>query len=510
MRNQNIYTARITRGLVVGALGNSRPLGSIQRSFPVFAQNNGTTVTELPADDHQPAGGRTGVVQAVRAARRRSTSRCRRKSTVARTVFARSSDPHAQINVSVVEITAPGGAPVPNGQQGTIVLNPDPTNPGPREPGPRESRPREPGPRERRGPQSEIWRTRPSAIRTSRIPDLENPDLENPDLENTTRRQSRRSSTPISRTPTSKTRTSRTPTSRIPISRTSTSSMARSATRRGRSRTRATRPARTPSGSRSTAAPGRVQEPAHRAQDLPDAGGARLLAAEAVADGAARQHSQPPVRGRRRAGEPRPREPGPREPHDRHRARARRRASRCACSIPIKTDAVTFRAAESVTPVAVAQAVNTPEADQGITQPAAAGVLTSSAPVPGGTSGGDYTTTLTSTLPGTWTVAGGTVPPGLTVNPATGADHRHADHAGHLHVHRALPVDDRPHRLPDRDDHGRRGRRRGGRRRVGGRPAAPGRDRHARSPTRSMSRTPARPRPRTSASPTRCPRAPRS
>ena len=52
--------------------------------------------------------------------------------------------------------------------------------------------------------------------------------------------------------------------------------------------------------------------------------------------------------------------------------------------------------------------------------PPAAGVLTSSAPVPGGTSGGDYTTTLTSTLPGTWTVAGGTVPPGLTVNAATG------------------------------------------------------------------------------------------
>ena len=88
---------------------------------------------------------------------------------------------------------------------------------------------------------------------------------------------------------------------------------------------------------------------------------------------------------------------------------------------PIKTDAITFRAAESVTPVAVAQAVNTPEADQGITQPAAAGVLTSAAPVPGGTSGGNYSTTLTSILPGTWTVAGGTLPTGLSIDPATGA-----------------------------------------------------------------------------------------
>ena len=47
MRNQNIYTARITRGLVVGALGNSRRLGSIQRSFPVFAQNNGTAIRAI-------------------------------------------------------------------------------------------------------------------------------------------------------------------------------------------------------------------------------------------------------------------------------------------------------------------------------------------------------------------------------------------------------------------------------------------------------------------------------
>ena len=73
-----------------------------------------------------------------------------------------------------------------------------------------------------------------------------------------------------------------------------------------------------------------------------------------------------------------------------------------------------------MTPVAVAQAVNTPEADQGITQPAVAGVLTSNTPTPGSAVGGTYATTLTSILPGTWTVSGGTVPPGLTVNPATG------------------------------------------------------------------------------------------
>ena len=49
------------------------------------------------------------------------------------------------------------------------------------------------------------------------------------------------------------------------------------------------------------------------------------------------------------------------------------------------------------------------------------GSLADSAPVPGASSGGAYNGSLQSTLPGTWTVAGGTVPPGLTVNPTTGA-----------------------------------------------------------------------------------------
>ena len=46
------------------------------------------------------------------------------------------------------EITAPNGTVVPGGQQGTIVLNPDPTNPD------------------------------------IENPDIENPEIENPDIEN--------------------------------------------------------------------------------------------------------------------------------------------------------------------------------------------------------------------------------------------------------------------------------------------------------------------------------------
>ena len=65
MRNQNVYTARVTEGLFVGSPGNTKPLGSIQRAFVVTVQNEGPTARELPADDCQPAGRRGGVVFAV-------------------------------------------------------------------------------------------------------------------------------------------------------------------------------------------------------------------------------------------------------------------------------------------------------------------------------------------------------------------------------------------------------------------------------------------------------------
>src|SRR5262249_13157066 len=41
MRNQNIYTARVTEGLFVGSRGNTKTLGSIQRAFVVTVQNEG-------------------------------------------------------------------------------------------------------------------------------------------------------------------------------------------------------------------------------------------------------------------------------------------------------------------------------------------------------------------------------------------------------------------------------------------------------------------------------------
>ena len=65
LRNQNIYTARLTRGLFTGVVGNAKPVDTIERGFPIFVQNTTGTVRSYRLDDHQPAAGRAGVVPAV-------------------------------------------------------------------------------------------------------------------------------------------------------------------------------------------------------------------------------------------------------------------------------------------------------------------------------------------------------------------------------------------------------------------------------------------------------------
>ncbi len=63
-RNQNIYTARVSGGLVVGALTNAKQLGTISRSFPIYVQN----ATRLRRSyrltlETQPVGGRASFDQ---------------------------------------------------------------------------------------------------------------------------------------------------------------------------------------------------------------------------------------------------------------------------------------------------------------------------------------------------------------------------------------------------------------------------------------------------------------
>jgi len=143
MRNQNIYTAQITGGLVVGAPGNAKPLGTttftnpttgvvsvvpFQRAFPVEAQNvSGQQIFVRFSIANQPPGGSASFLQFSLLTTLDVTVPA--YSSVSRSVFVTSTNPEATITVNVSQITAIGGSVVTNGLSGTAVLNPDITNP---------------------------------------------------------------------------------------------------------------------------------------------------------------------------------------------------------------------------------------------------------------------------------------------------------------------------------------------------------------------------------------------
>jgi hypothetical protein len=137
MRNQNIYTAQITGGLVVGAPGNAKPLGTttfnnqqvpFQRAFAVVAQN----VTNHPLTVrftivNQPPGGSASFLQFSQLTNLDFIIPA--FSSVSRSVFVTSSNPLASVTVNVAEITGVGGSLVTNGLSFSTVINPDVTNP---------------------------------------------------------------------------------------------------------------------------------------------------------------------------------------------------------------------------------------------------------------------------------------------------------------------------------------------------------------------------------------------
>ncbi|HVS88720.1 MAG TPA: kelch repeat-containing protein [Candidatus Acidoferrum sp.] len=147
MRNQNIYSARITQGLLAGSLGNSKPLGNatlpdgrvvqIQRGFVVFVQNARNSVADYRLTiTNQPAGGKASLLQFPVAGQPDPLTQLDVEiaplSTVSRTVFISAPDPKASVLVTVQEINAIGGTPIPpsaGGLQSSVLLNPDITNP---------------------------------------------------------------------------------------------------------------------------------------------------------------------------------------------------------------------------------------------------------------------------------------------------------------------------------------------------------------------------------------------
>ena len=139
MRNQNIYTSQITGGLIVGAPGNAKQLGTtknplnnqtvpFQRAFAVEAQNvTNQSINVRFSIANQPTGGKASFLQFLQLTTLDITIPA--LSSVSRSVFVTSTNQKATVTVNVVQIGSIGGSPVSNGLSSSAVLNPDVTNP---------------------------------------------------------------------------------------------------------------------------------------------------------------------------------------------------------------------------------------------------------------------------------------------------------------------------------------------------------------------------------------------
>ncbi|MGB5816185.1 MAG: kelch repeat-containing protein, partial [Thermoanaerobaculia bacterium] len=144
MRNQNVYSARLTEGLYVAAPGNSRPLGILpsstsgdlfQRAYVIFVQN--TTYQErsfrLTIDNQPPDLGQASFDQFAAIAQTELDVTIEPQSSASRTVFLSSSSSQEAIEILVQEIDYPGGSVI-GGLESSVLLNPDPSNPDPLDP----------------------------------------------------------------------------------------------------------------------------------------------------------------------------------------------------------------------------------------------------------------------------------------------------------------------------------------------------------------------------------------
>src|SRR6266850_3906815 len=136
MRNQNIYSSRITRGLLVSSPQNTKPLSTdLQRAFVVLVQN----FTDFDKSfrlmiANQPTGGKASFLQFPTPPAPDPLTvldvTIAAHSGVARSVFATATDPHAIIRINAAEITSPpGSTPVPGGLSSFVVLNADSSSP---------------------------------------------------------------------------------------------------------------------------------------------------------------------------------------------------------------------------------------------------------------------------------------------------------------------------------------------------------------------------------------------
>jgi hypothetical protein len=178
MRNQNVYTGRVTQGLVVSSPQTSKVLQpyapddpSSVTTFVVEVQNRTTDARWFRLRiAGQPDSGRASLAPLDASDTLRDTrdTLVPSGSGASATVFAASSDPVTTIRLEVAEIGGPGGDPVPGGLSSFLVFNADPTEPQLRDAAEKTSSPQP------------VGLTSP----TLSSPSISNPSISNPSISN--------------------------------------------------------------------------------------------------------------------------------------------------------------------------------------------------------------------------------------------------------------------------------------------------------------------------------------
>ncbi len=189
MRNQNVYSARITMGLLAGSPGNTKPLSTdTPRGFVVFAQNlTYQTKAYRLTIENQPVGGSASFAQLGLATPEplllSVDVKVAPRSMVTRTVYATSTNAKEQVRVSVTEVSVADFLPISGGLATTVILNPDISNPDISNPdisNPDISNPDISNPDISN---AEVYNPDISNPDISN-PDISNPDISNPDISN--------------------------------------------------------------------------------------------------------------------------------------------------------------------------------------------------------------------------------------------------------------------------------------------------------------------------------------
>lgn len=133
-RNQDIYTAVISPGLLVNALGTEKPLSTaLQRTYAVWVQNTTNrartfrlSFAPLPSNT---SASFLSLINPALTPQPTLDVTVPRRSSVSRTAFVLSALANASVTVLVTEIDNPNGSTFTGALLGTAVLNPDQAQP---------------------------------------------------------------------------------------------------------------------------------------------------------------------------------------------------------------------------------------------------------------------------------------------------------------------------------------------------------------------------------------------